>query len=516
MSNKLYYDLYPSDGIPPRLYGQIKAHKQAKDYPMRTIVSTVGSPAYKVSAFLVKIIQPTLNKNEVRITNSSAFTREIKDWNVSQDEIQVSYDVVALYPSVPIKKATTTMLDLLRADFADFKSRTNLTLDHIKSLIDLCLENSYFLWNEKIYKLIDSGPIGLSLMVVMAEGFLQVIEKNAINIAVAYPVSVAPITHRRYVDDTHDRFLNKEDSEEFLRILNAQDPHIQFEPEYENEDKELNFLDCSIMNTGEGRYQTKVYRKDAITNVQIKSNSDHDEKIKDGIFKGFLHRARTLCTEKYLADEIEFLIDVFVENGYRRKNLEKLAKTLPTRRDEVNDNTKRVSLPFVSSISKKLKKAYSKAGLKTVFKSGRTLETILSSRNKPTLSKNSSPGCYRVPCECGGNYIGQTKKQIRSRLNEHQKAIFTGNITDSALSEHSINCSYNIDWEKASSISTENNYRKRCVREALEIQRESIGPRKSKLINRESGLYVTTNSWHTLFNKINTAEEKKQTSTSRS
>ena len=126
------------------------------------------------------------------------------------------------------------MLDLLRADFADFKSRTNLTLDHIKSLIDLCLENSYFLWNEKIYKLIDSGPIGLSLMVVMAEGFLQVIEKNAINIAVAYPVSVAPITHRRYVDDTHDRFLNKEDSEEFLRILNAQDPHIQFEPEYEN------------------------------------------------------------------------------------------------------------------------------------------------------------------------------------------------------------------------------------------------------------------------------------------
>ena len=91
------------------------------------IESFIEEERYEDCAFLVKIIQPTLNKNEVRITNSSAFTREIKDWNVSQDEIQVSYDVVALYPSVPIKKATTTMLDLLRADFADFKSRTNLT-----------------------------------------------------------------------------------------------------------------------------------------------------------------------------------------------------------------------------------------------------------------------------------------------------------------------------------------------------------------------------------------------------
>ena len=28
---------------------------------------------------------------------------------------------------------------------------------------------TYFLWNDEIHKLVDSGPIGLSLMVVMAE-----------------------------------------------------------------------------------------------------------------------------------------------------------------------------------------------------------------------------------------------------------------------------------------------------------------------------------------------------------
>ena len=89
MPKNLYRELYPSDGIPPRLYGQIKAHKVTKNYPMRNIVSTVGTPAYKVSSYLVKIIQPTLNKNDVKITNSSSFVNEAKSWVINPEEVQV-------------------------------------------------------------------------------------------------------------------------------------------------------------------------------------------------------------------------------------------------------------------------------------------------------------------------------------------------------------------------------------------------------------------------------------------
>ena len=163
---------------------------------MRNIVSTVGTPAYKVSSYLVKIIQPTLNKNDVKITNSSSFVNEAKSWVINPEEVHVSYDVVALYPSIPIQKATITMLELLKNDFDDFKRRTVFTLIHIKMLINLCMENSYFLWNDNIYELVDSGPIGLSLMVIMAEGFHQLIENNAITIALSISSPVAPSTHR--------------------------------------------------------------------------------------------------------------------------------------------------------------------------------------------------------------------------------------------------------------------------------------------------------------------------------
>ena len=62
-TDKQYFQIYPSDPIPPRLCGTIKAHKTEKNYPTRTIVSTIETPAYRISKYLVQIIQPTLNKS---------------------------------------------------------------------------------------------------------------------------------------------------------------------------------------------------------------------------------------------------------------------------------------------------------------------------------------------------------------------------------------------------------------------------------------------------------------------
>ena len=98
-TDREYFQIYPSDPIPPRLYGTIKAHKPEKNYPMRTIVSTIGTPAYGISKYLVEIIQPTLNKNNNKIQNSTSFVHEAKDWKIEPTEIQVSCDVVNLYPS---------------------------------------------------------------------------------------------------------------------------------------------------------------------------------------------------------------------------------------------------------------------------------------------------------------------------------------------------------------------------------------------------------------------------------
>ena len=126
-------------------------------------------------------------------------------------------------------------MDILKADFDNVKKRTPFSLKHIKSLMELCLEHSYFLWNGEIRKLIDSGPIGLSLMVVVAEGFIQWIEKQAFTIARSPAHAACPITHKRYVDDSHSRFTTKRKGDKFLNILNSIEKRVQFTAEYENE-----------------------------------------------------------------------------------------------------------------------------------------------------------------------------------------------------------------------------------------------------------------------------------------
>ena len=338
-------------------------------------------------------------------------------------------------------------------------------------------------------------------MVVLAESFLQMIEYNSLSIAKNLPNPVCPITHRRYVDDTHDRFNNIEESGSFLEILNKQESRIKFTAEYENENRELNYLDITIKNTGDNQYKFQTYRKDAITNVQIKPHSCHDQGIKLSVFKGYIARAKSICSKEYINEEIIFLINVFVENGYNRAELENLVKHQNKPRKKSITNNPYVSLPWVPGVSQKLKRCFKKAGCNISFKSPKNLKSILTKRNKSKLPPNSYPGVYLIQCECRYRYTGQTDKRVVNREKQHQKNIFNGDEKASALAEHSLKCSCNVNWDNTKTLSIQPTYFKRCVREALEIQRHETGPNDAFGINKDYGQYVKTNIWKSLFPK---------------
>ena len=265
-----YLQTYPSDPIPPRLYGTIKAHKPENNYPMRTTVSTIGTPENGISKYIVEIIQPTVNENNNKIQNSTSFVHQAKDWKIEPTEIQVSYDVVKLYPSVPLDRSIQVIVGFLQDDHAELKMRTKLNLTDIQQMPELCLNESYFLYNNVIWMLENSGPLGLSIMFVLSECYLQRIEH--ISITQALTLNLAPKTFTRFVDDSHARFNNREQSLQFLDILNSQDLSIQYPIEFENENKQLSVLDVIITNTGNNSYDFKIFRKTSIINVQIKPN----------------------------------------------------------------------------------------------------------------------------------------------------------------------------------------------------------------------------------------------------
>ena len=153
-------------------------------------------------------------------------------------------------------------------------------------LIELCVSECYFPYNNPIRKLYNSGPIGLSIMFVLSECYLQRPEEWSIALSLAFNISPRPF--KRYIDDSHVRFENKQKSLQLLEILNKPDSPIQYTIEFENNQKQLNFLDITITNNVSDSDDFIILRKPVIMNVQIKSNSNMAPNISISFFKRVL------------------------------------------------------------------------------------------------------------------------------------------------------------------------------------------------------------------------------------
>ena len=119
-------------------------HEAEKNYPTGTIVSTIGTAPYRTSKYLVETIKPTLNRNLYRVINSSSFVNGTSTLEITQEEIQVSYDIVNLYSSIPIDKATTVLIETLNNGLDYLNTGTKLKLTNTQKLTKFCLSKSYF------------------------------------------------------------------------------------------------------------------------------------------------------------------------------------------------------------------------------------------------------------------------------------------------------------------------------------------------------------------------------------
>ena len=96
--------------------------------------------------------------------------------------------------------------------------------------------------------------------------------------------------------------------------------------EFENNQKQLNVVDTTISNNGTNSFDFKIFRKQAITNIQIKPNSNMAPNISVVVFRASMSGAYKISLKRFIDEEIQFLVDVFTENGYERKTLEKIYK----------------------------------------------------------------------------------------------------------------------------------------------------------------------------------------------
>ena len=84
-------------------------------------MSSCGSVTYGVAKELAKILKPLVGKSPHHITSTQDFVEQAKQIKFEPGECLSSYDVSALFTSVPIDPALTIIKDVLEKDITSRK-----------------------------------------------------------------------------------------------------------------------------------------------------------------------------------------------------------------------------------------------------------------------------------------------------------------------------------------------------------------------------------------------------------
>ena len=207
--SKTYYNkLLPTGNSSPapRFYGLPKIHKA--NCPMYPIVSACGTATYQLAKFLTKILQKYTGITPSFVKDSKDFSDYLRSVNIDTDEELVSFDVSALFTSIPVP----TALDFKNQLFTEhinvpeargkygcsFKENTiGLDKDEVMGLLKLVLEKCVFSFQSNFYKQLHGAVMGSPCSPVAANIYMEYFE----DLALGPELPILIKEWKRYVDN---------------------------------------------------------------------------------------------------------------------------------------------------------------------------------------------------------------------------------------------------------------------------------------------------------------------------
>ena len=475
----LYKKLYPTGAVTPKFYGLPKIHKDG--VPLRPIVSSRGSITYEVAKELSRILKTLVGSSPHHIKNTGDFIQQIKEVKLQADDIITSYDVSALFTSVPIEAATRIIQRKLELD-QQLHLRTNMKVDHITSLLEFCLTTTYFQFQASFYEQINGAAMGSPISPIVANLFMEEFEVRAIETA-----KNPPKLWKRFVDDTCV-ILSSGSKEEFFQHINSIDPRIQFTTEESKPDGSIPFLDCLVTPHTDGSIHTAVYRKPTHTDMYLHWDSYHHLAAKYSVIITLRHRAKTVCTTKQILEKEEDHLFTALRRckypvwAWNRTNIQK-----KQRNKQGTNNTMRshIVVPYMKGLSETCKNICRRYGVEVYFEGSRTIrDHLVHPKDKDTMLKKSGV-IYKYSCgrvDCGEEYIGESGRTFGERYREHMRS-------PSPIMDHYNNTDHELSLENFTIVGREDNNIARNIKEAIFIKVNDPS------LNRNIGKFQLPHIW---------------------
>jgi len=200
-----------------------------------------------------------------------------------------------------------------------------------------------------------------------------------------------------------------------------------------------------------------------------------------------IDRALLLSHPVFQQKNLEYVIKVLLDNDYpldlifqkinhrikdivRRKKSNKLEQNL-------NESQRKVLvLPYIRNISEKIDLSIDKNEYLTGHRILNKLMSFIKRHKDVNKFEVNNNIVYKIFCNnCNVSYVGQTKKQLKTRINEHVKNITSDESKHSVITKHILDKNHTFDWQNVKILDFENNYFKRLIAEMIYIKTQDNG-----------------------------------------
>lgn len=516
INQRIYKQIYSTGARCGVAYGLTKVHKNGN--PIRPIISTIGTYNYKASDYLTKVLTSAIKEKggfKYVVKDSFDFINKLSQIKLEEGECLISFDVESLFTNVPIDET----IEIIKNTFFTLKNNSNKIranakddsryegkLDNMKfevfeKLYRKCLQESIFMFNNKLFKQINGVSMGNKLGPTTSDFFMNDFENKHME-----QLRYLGVKHWfRYVDDTFVIVKNINQADDILNYLNKQHNTIKFTMEKEISNK-INFLDITIKRKSDLTFETSTYRKPTFTGVMLNWNSLTSIKYKTGLIRCLLDRSYKICSsEKQKEIEMAQLRLLLLKNNYPIQIIEREFKRFINAKSKELDNKliddeikiKYLSLPYINDktevISTKIKdlvkQYYPKIHLRVAFKSPAQLGDHFPFKDKVNDPSKQSFVVYHAKCmDCENDYIGMTTQILNERIHEH----LTDKDSHIYQHIHASQPKHRMDFENIVILDRASNALKLQYKEMLYIRK--LNPSLNRQMNSELFSFVIRNA----------------------
>jgi len=154
-----------------------------------------------------------------------------------------------------------------------------------------------------------------------------------------------------------------------------------------------------------------------------------------------------------------------------------------------------IKTPYHHDLAPKLKRIFKNTNSKLAFYNSKTNNNFYRNTKDKIDKMNKSNVIYKVECQCGDSYVGQTKQKLKNRINQHRNDISKGE-TLTGLSKHVADTQHKIKWDSVKVVQSESNWQRRSFLEMYHVVKNENS------LNIQSDYKNFNNTYQRIINKI--------------